>query len=114
MNANNAICLVEDLWGLQSEGESLGEESSLMQDTTVQKSGENSRDTTTQGDKENGAKVKSDVPLMECWLHLLPRDICGKMYSKASFGVSTMGNIIRDSMLHTNHCVSGLLKPTFK
>ena len=45
MDANNALCLVEDLWGLQSEGESLGEGSYPTQDTVLQQSGKSPRDT---------------------------------------------------------------------
>ena len=39
MDVNDAICLVEDLWKLQSDGESMGQGSSLMQETAVQQSG---------------------------------------------------------------------------
>ena len=38
MDANDAICLVEDLWELQSDGESVGQGSSLTQETAVQQS----------------------------------------------------------------------------
>ena len=38
MDVNDAICLVEDLWELQSDGESMGQGSSLMQETVVQQS----------------------------------------------------------------------------
>ena len=38
MDVNDAIYLVEDLWELQSDGESVGQGSSLMQETTVQQS----------------------------------------------------------------------------
>ena len=38
MDVNGANCLVEDLWELQSDGESAGQGSSLMQETIVQQS----------------------------------------------------------------------------
>ena len=39
MDVNDAICLVEDLWELQSDGEFVGQGSSLTQQTAVQHSG---------------------------------------------------------------------------
>ena len=38
MDVKDAICLVEDQWELQSGGESVGQGSSLMQETAVQQS----------------------------------------------------------------------------
>ena len=38
MDVNDAICLVEDLWEHQNDGESAGQGSSLMQETTIQQS----------------------------------------------------------------------------
>ena len=37
-DVNDANCLVEDLWELQSDGESVGQGSSLTQETAVQQS----------------------------------------------------------------------------
>ena len=38
MDVNDAICLVEDLWELQSDGESVGQGSYLTHQTVVQQS----------------------------------------------------------------------------
>ena len=54
MDVNNAICLVEDLWELQSDEESVGQGSSLMQEIAVQQSGKKWSDPIVWGDKEDG------------------------------------------------------------
>ena len=55
MDDDDAICLVQDLWELQSEGKSPGEGISPTQDTAVQQRRKTSRDPTTRGDEEDRA-----------------------------------------------------------
>ena len=53
------------------------------------------------------------MPLVECCLHLLACDIHVELCSKAFFGASAVGNIIREFVLHANHCVPRPLKLAF-
>ena len=106
-DVNDANCLVEDLWELQSDIKSAGQGSSLTQETAVQQSRKSEAIPQCKATKKTGCKVRATCHLWSfvciCWLAAFV-PICTTM---SLLLVCAVRNLIRKFVWHTNQCVLG-------